>query len=291
MALRIMLIATLLGVLTSCGVSDTSSPLASDSTPIPLAPASIIPAEPTPVAAPTADIDCSNLLALTSEEDQGECIRRKDAQPEQTLAVMQATLDVLNLTPTVDCNDIVAFPNAADRDECVRREQVKIEQTLSAIQTTQDVLNLTPEPTATFGSVSELTDDVTATPYGYTPPSRTDIYYIGRIYDMSVFRYARSIWHAGAVSPLNDQYVASEIIVYVGGSTDAPVLLRASVDPQVGSDPEVLDQYTDSWPCPRAIGDLTIDSVTGPDGIITFSSTSGQRGTFDMATETWQFAE
>ncbi len=246
MALRIMLIATLLGVLTSCGVSDTSSPLASDSTPIPLAPASIIPAEPTPVAAPTADIDCSNLLALTSEEDQGECIRRKDAQPEQTLAVMQATLDVLNLTP---------------------------------------------QPTPTIPSEQARMDAGTPVPFDYIPPEAMQIRYIGEINDISSFRYARTIWLAGAVAPTSSDHYVSRIMVLATGSNERQFIARSIYNVSFTDDPVNVKRYTKDWECPRNVGELRIDSVTGPDGIITFSSTSGQRGTFDMATETWQFAE
>jgi hypothetical protein len=45
----------------------------------------------------------------------------------------------------------------------------------------------------------------------------------------------------------------------------------------------------DTWGCPRNIGQITITAVTGQNGVVSFSSTSGASGTLDLATGTWAF--
>lgn len=45
-----------------------------------------------------------------------------------------------------------------------------------------------------------------------------------------------------------------------------------------------------SWHCPNDLGELMITDVTGAEGVISFTSTSGTSGSFDMATGQWQFA-
>jgi hypothetical protein len=42
--------------------------------------------------------------------------------------------------------------------------------------------------------------------------------------------------------------------------------------------------------CPRAVGDLTITAVSGVDGIIDFTTNSGDSGRFNMATQAWNFS-
>jgi hypothetical protein len=50
---------------------------------------------------------------------------------------------------------------------------------------------------------------------------------------------------------------------------------------------EFLEEEATAWPCPEDIGWIKITDVTGPTGMITFTTETGRTGTFDLATEEW----
>jgi hypothetical protein len=54
--------------------------------------------------------------------------------------------------------------------------------------------------------------------------------------------------------------------------------------------------YNKGWESPEDVGTMTITgitdltiSATAPTGLVSFTTSSGKTGTFDIATETWTF--
>lgn len=97
-----------------------------------------------------------------------------------------------------------------------------------------------------------------------------------------------SVWRVGVV-PHPDGLDHGTILVYAVGSTDAQPaaigrLLFGNLPGRIGR------QYNGYWESPRDIGEITITNVSGWNGIVSFTTSSGQQGTFNLATETWNFA-
>jgi hypothetical protein len=105
-----------------------------------------------------------------------------------------------------------------------------------------------------------------------------------------------SIWDDGAILDPSHQGYGS-ISVYAVGPHDPSGMGPDIPQPQIarlfwpvgnvgGLDPTLYDSR---WVCPRAIGSLGITNITGPDGVVSFTSSSGVSGTLDMATGAWGF--
>ncbi len=95
---------------------------------------------------------------------------------------------------------------------------------------------------------------------------------------------ALSIWRAGVMLAA-DRSAYSPVIVWsqrrrCALGLDVPEHRHA---PHLFPAPQI-------WTCPRNIGELSITAVRGPSGVVSFRGTSGQRGTFDLATQQWKFA-
>lgn len=101
----------------------------------------------------------------------------------------------------------------------------------------------------------------------------------------TVLRNATSVWRLGAVLDAQGDY--HRMVLWAGPAgtkghsklgtffDDAPVAVRK--------------QWEHVWECPQDIGDITITGVTSQTGIVSFTSSSGKKGTFDLKTYTWAF--
>lgn len=97
---------------------------------------------------------------------------------------------------------------------------------------------------------------------------------------------ATSVWQAGSV-PNADVSEWMPFLVYAKpGEKDGHALLGTLV---INGTTDQVQQYIHTWTCPRAVGTITITSVKGPTDTVTFTTSSGQAGKFDLATQTWTF--
>lgn len=103
------------------------------------------------------------------------------------------------------------------------------------------------------------------------------------------FRQATSIWRNGGVvdTDARGQSQWYELFIYtLPGEGDRPVVItHLPAAPQ-----HVAHQYEKDWVCPRTLGTLTITAITGgATGSLSFTSSSGQTGSLNMATGVWTF--
>ncbi len=102
----------------------------------------------------------------------------------------------------------------------------------------------------------------------------------------AAMRYATSVWQIDYVTN-RDQTAWSPLdIVASGGEGNGQVTLQTVLLNRFTSD---MSQYEHLWTCPQDIGAITITSVAGLNGVLTFKSSSGQHGSFNMALEKWDF--
>lgn len=118
------------------------------------------------------------------------------------------------------------------------------------------------------------------------------------------WRGANSLWMYGSVP--NDDYTEWDhfYIFAKSGQNGAPVLQTLVLNGRDSGE----RQYVHVWTSPRATGTLTITGITpsnggatptpsatpphpfpGPSGVVHFTTSSGQSGAFDLATQTWTF--
>jgi hypothetical protein len=105
------------------------------------------------------------------------------------------------------------------------------------------------------------------------------------------------VWQVGVT--LNPgQSGIGRVVVYAAGPyvrlPDGPNNQRPLVDRRVfpwGNFQDGRIPSNSVWVCPRALGALTITNITGPTGVVSFTSTSGVSGTLDMATGAWTFGQ
>jgi hypothetical protein len=106
-----------------------------------------------------------------------------------------------------------------------------------------------------------------------------------------------SVWDDGYVpSPNHLGYALIRVYAVGPHALDSP--FPDTPDPQIarlywpeGDMVDLHAQYDSSWTCPQAVGSLTITNITGPAGVVSFTSTSGVSGTLDMATGAWTFSQ
>lgn len=75
-----------------------------------------------------------------------------------------------------------------------------------------------------------------------------------------------------------------------GGTVWNPVYVFAVKHTDTTTAAFVLPNKNVVFYSPRAVGDLTITAVSGLDGIIDFTTSSGVSGRFNMATQAWSFS-
>lgn len=102
------------------------------------------------------------------------------------------------------------------------------------------------------------------------------------------FQGATSAWIAGSIRSV-DPYEGIAIIVMSRPSVDkSPSYIAYAVD-GIGISKEDHKKYTSYWYAPKEIGDITITNVTGIDGIVSFKTSTGVIGTFDLSKQVWSF--
>lgn len=99
----------------------------------------------------------------------------------------------------------------------------------------------------------------------------------------SELRSATSAWRLGAVIDSRGFYYLMTLWASPPGRDGRPDL---GITINNGSR-EVWQKYGEVWECPEAIGAMTITAISGQRGIVSFTSESGQKGSFDLATATW----
>jgi hypothetical protein len=132
--------------------------------------------------------------------------------------------------------------------------------------------------------------DSTPLPLGFIPEEAKVVYEVSgddRV-DGPVFlrpQAAVSVWQVGAVSSTDLTFYYS-VIIYSVKNTCA---LGSTINND-GLDPDVGKKYNKLWTCPDTLGgELTIVSVTGPEGIINFTSSKGITGSLNITTDQWVF--
>jgi hypothetical protein len=109
-----------------------------------------------------------------------------------------------------------------------------------------------------------------------------------------------SVWDDGVVPSPNHRGYAL-ISVYAIGPHERSGAVPDIPQPQIArlfwpeGDQSALQpmapQYNSRWVCPRAVGSITITAITGPNGVVSFTSTSGVSGTLVLATGAWTFSQ
>ena len=134
-------------------------------------------------------------------------------------------------------------------------------------------ITLTPVPSVTISNTPKpennaptYVDKVRLVPDGGYNPERH-------------FPRMPSLWQVGLVT---DQDRSEWDYLFVA-STDNQILEVMFGDVK----PDIWYANKKEWTAPLPLGTITITNATGVKGILTFTSTSGHTGTFDMATETW----
>lgn len=132
---------------------------------------------------------------------------------------------------------------------------------------------------------------------GYKPvvlnPEPTWAQKSGRVADLSAtvgvpaLRGANDVWLDGSV-PSSDHTLWSQLYIFATpGQSGQPLLGSYLMNPPSAA---LATQYDHIWPCPKAVGTLTITAVTGPQGVVRFSSATGVSGTFDLVRQAWTFS-
>ncbi len=99
-------------------------------------------------------------------------------------------------------------------------------------------------------------------------------------------RGATSVWFIDYVSDSEETLWSELYLISFGGDGNGPARFQTYVLNRFTPD---MGQFEHLWTCPRTLGTLTITNVTGLNGIVAFTSSSGQTGSFNMATEQWVF--
>jgi|GEM_PF-6337515 len=95
------------------------------------------------------------------------------------------------------------------------------------------------------------------------------------------YLYYESVWHvSGVVSESGVPYMLDVMTLQ-----DQCVLETLTINPYDYLDR--LEEYEKKWSCPQDVGEIVITGATGPTGIVTFTTTLSQSGTFNLATEEW----
>jgi hypothetical protein len=101
-----------------------------------------------------------------------------------------------------------------------------------------------------------------------------------------------SAWQIGAIPDPNDPSNYGVLRVFAigppGFTGNAWIGLELLTDGPMAA--SVTRQYNRFWDCPRSVGTITITNVTGPNDVITFTTSSEVNGTLDMSTGTWTFS-
>jgi hypothetical protein len=103
-------------------------------------------------------------------------------------------------------------------------------------------------------------------------------------------KYTTSVWHVGAVLA-SDRSHYGQLFVW---SAAGDCMLGIDIHNAAYLPRQLFPQHDRRWPCPNDLadlGELTITGASGPQGVVSFRSSSGQRGTFDLATQQWQLAD
>lgn len=105
-----------------------------------------------------------------------------------------------------------------------------------------------------------------------------------------LFRGATSVWQAGSV-PEDNKTIYCPLLVYTGVGTKTNSR-KAFVGTWVENSESsaVSKKYNHQYPCPKNIGSLKITSISGHNGVVHFTSSSGTRGVFNLATHKWSFS-
>lgn len=107
--------------------------------------------------------------------------------------------------------------------------------------------------------------------------------------DLSAFQFrgAISVWLVGVIES-SDPYERNPIFVLSRPSEGALFSsIRYTFGGNVAPSAADREKYNSYWFAPHDIGTITITGVTGIDGIVSFTTSTGVIGTFDLATKQW----
>lgn len=108
---------------------------------------------------------------------------------------------------------------------------------------------------------------------------------VGRVHARPV----TDCWLAGYVAGSTHRGYAGIVVYAVGTGRDVPRPTIIRYFYPIGDMPNPAFDYNTAWTAPRDIGDITMTGITGPNGVVSFTSKSGVTGTLNMANGTWKF--
>lgn len=92
-----------------------------------------------------------------------------------------------------------------------------------------------------------------------------------------------SAWSVGVVPNATGTFLYSMYVVAKPSSTGNATIERHLL----GGGDAYAEQYRHVWTAPEPVGKISITAISGQNGVVTFTSTSGKQGTLDMATGQW----
>lgn len=171
------------------------------------------------------------------------------------------------------------YSSSCRTPECGFEKQTRVALEDTAILQTANALpTFTPLPT------------LTATPERWTSiltpiPTMTIRHLTGNFREHPSFRTATDVWLIGSV-PSRDGLGQNGVFVYAsppdGGYAATLALITLGYENSAEG-----EKYSGVWIAPRNIGTIMITGVTGIDGIVSFTTSTGVIGTFDLATKQW----
>lgn len=211
---------------------------------------------------------------------------------------------------SVDCSgDWSSSPDPVLRDACSRRKATQVAVELQHAQATSEAMPVRPTdlpsglaPLLPMPDYVKPVMEMKFDPFDGPPPSHWKGY--------------TSVWLDGGVPNADYTYWSKLYVLARSGHHDTadidpsalPTRSDGDLYPTLNTD--ILDgggpgeeRYLKLWTCPQPIGDIVITNITNPPVNITDASTpfpglqsvvyfqgkAGQTGSFNMATETWNF--
>lgn len=186
----------------------------------------------------------------------------------------------------------LASQSQAIQQQCSQLKLQAVQNSYATVQARPYATSvITPYPTNLIA---------TPQPDGYLPPEVQGIHQLSTGALAGIIGLPHpitSVWGVGGIpSPTHRGYGALIVDAWGPGwygpnPTIGRMLFSQDEMPVIGNqvNPAWGTTYNMAWGCPKAIGQITITNVTGQNGDVSFTSSSGVSGTLNMATGAWTF--
>lgn len=178
---------------------------------------------------------------------------------------------------------------AAERDRCAQEKKARSDQRHLAERATAVARPRPPVPT-------DVDSNINGTPVdpGFIPEAakKIEAVPVSDIIEIHGLRGVNNVWQIGAL-PGADPYDYSKVYLWARPSMDGQ---HARIGTFVFGSSTAAEQYMQVWQAPQDVGSITITDVrgalvdeTGPVGIASFTTSTGQTGTLNLGNGVWQF--